>query len=104
MIHFFLIAAGILRKVPVRMMGNAYVGVQELILYAFKKVASSMSKFNLGKSRASSKISPAVAVAATPVRSSYYRDDDSGDRMSILSGSCSRVAFCHSSICYPHPL
>ena len=46
-----------------------------------------MSKFDLGMSRASSKISPAVGVAAIPVCSSYYHDDDSGDRMSILSGT-----------------
>jgi hypothetical protein len=39
-----------------------------------------MSKFNLGMSQASL----AVAVAATPVFSSYHRDDDSGDRMTIL--------------------
>lgn len=76
-----------IEKVPVCRIGNAYVGVKELILYAFNKVASSMSKFNLGMSQASSKICRAVAVAATPVCSSYYRDDDSGDRMSILSAT-----------------
>jgi len=74
-----------IEKVPVCRIGNAYVGVKELILYAFNKVASSMSKFNLGMSRASSKICLAVAMAATPVCSSYHRDDDSGDRVSILS-------------------
>ena len=72
-----------IEKVPVCTIGNAYVGVKELILYAFNKVASSMSKFNLGMSQASL----AVAVAATPVCSSYHRDDDSGDRMSILSAT-----------------
>jgi len=43
-----------------------------------------MLKFNLGMLEGSSKFCLAVAVAATPVCSSYYRDDDGGDRMSML--------------------